>query len=119
MRLSITSMSGNSFRACLNLQDLSNPKFFVDLIFPKFNSPISIEQPFPVMIDQLGGELVPIAQLKVEDGWKVTYECTHLLGVFKVRWPDCSRIVILDISPLKLTVKGDNTFVYEIPELVQ
>jgi hypothetical protein len=112
-------MSGNSFRACLNLQDLSNPKFFVDLIFPKFNSPISIEQPFPVMMDQLGGELVPIAQLMVEEGWKVTFECTHLLGVFKVKWPDFSRIVILDIAPLKITVKGDNTFVYEIPELVQ
>jgi len=42
-----------------------------------------------------------------------------LLGVFKVKWPDFSRIVILDIAPLKITVKGDNTFVYEIPELVQ
>jgi len=110
-------MSGGSFRACLNLQDLNNPKFFVDLIFSKFTPPVSLEEPFPRMMDQLGEELVPIAQLPVEEGWKVTFECTHLLGVFKVKWPDCSRIVILDISPLKLTVKGDNTFVYEIPEL--
>ena len=109
-------MNGGSFRAALNLQNPKDPKSFVELVFPKFKNPVSIEHPFPVMLDPLGTEPVPVAQLKVEEGWKVVYDCTRLLGNFKVRWPDRSNIFIIDFSPLRLTVKGENTFVYEIPD---
>lgn len=109
-------MNGNSILACLNLQDSKDPKLFVELIFPKFKDPTSIEHPFPTMIDPLGQEPVPVAQLEVLGGWKVVYDCTRLLGNFKVVWPDSSKILIVDIAPLKVTLKGNDTFVYKIPE---
>ena len=116
MRLAITSLNGDSFRATLKVEYVSNPKFFVELLFPKFKTPVLLEQPFPMLVDPLGVEPVPVAQLEVDEGRKVVYDCTRLIGDFKVRWPDCSKILVIDISPLKITVKGDNTFVYEIPE---
>ena len=116
MRLTVTSMNGGSFRAVLNLQDPKDPKFFVELIFPKFKTPTSISHPFPILVDPLGVEPVPVAQQEVEEGWRVVYDCTRLLGNFKVRWPDLSNIFVIDFSPLKITVKGENTFVYELPE---
>lgn len=110
------SMNGDTFHSTLKMRDPEDPKFFVELLFPKWKSLTLEDQTYPMLLDPTSVEPTPIAQLEVDGFWKVVYECTRWLGNFKIMWPDHSRALIVEVSPLKISLKGESTFTYEVPE---